>query len=312
MTNDSVVDDKIFMEKEILLPFSHIATLPSKLFRKRISLAFNHWLKLSDERVNYIVDTIHMLHVGTLLIDDIQDDTRMRRDTPAAHLVYGVPITINASLHIIMLTLEKLLVLQHPKVASVYCEGTLEIARGQGIEIYWRDNFKCPTEKQFEDMIKQKTGHMIAMGPRIMQLFSDNNHDYTELVLLVALYFQIRDDYCNLMKNEEIEEWPKFNNGRNEQINKYNFCEDLTEGKFTLPIIHASKQPGGEAVLNILRQRTKDINLKQYCVSVLESLGSMEYTRERLRQLDRQIRNEIEKLGGNPELIAIMNALNIM
>ncbi|VVC98906.1 unnamed protein product [Leptidea sinapis] len=253
-----------------------------------------------------------MLHVGTLLIDDIQDDTRMRRDTPAAHLVYGVPITINASLHIIMLTLEKLLVLQHPKVASVYCEGTLEIARGQGIEIYWRDNFKCPTEKQFEDMIKQKTGHMIAMGPRIMQLFSENNHDYTELVLLVALYFQIRDDYCNLMKNEEIEEWPKFNNGRNEQINKYNFCEDLTEGKFTLPIIHASKQPGGEAVLNILRQRTKDINLKQYCVSVLESLGSMEYTRERLRQLDRQIRNEIEKLGGNPELIAIMNALNII
>ncbi|VVC98905.1 unnamed protein product [Leptidea sinapis] len=57
-----------------------------------------------------------MLHVGTLLLDDIQDDTEMRRDTPAAHLVYGVPITTNASLQVIILALEKLLALQHPKV----------------------------------------------------------------------------------------------------------------------------------------------------------------------------------------------------
>lgn len=40
-----------------------------------------------------------------------------------------------------------------------------------------------------------------------------------------GLYFQIRDDYCNLSLKEYSE-------------NK-SFCEDLTEGKFSFPIIHA-------------------------------------------------------------------------
>ncbi|VVC98902.1 unnamed protein product [Leptidea sinapis] len=311
MTN-GVIDHGKYLEKEILQPYSHVAKLPSKLNRKRIPMAFNHWLRLSEEKANYIIETVHMLHVGSLLIDDIQDNNQLRRGTPAAHLVYGVPLTVNSFLQIYNIALQKVLALQHPKIASLYCENCLEIARGQGIEIYWRDNFQCPTEEEFEDMVKQKTGYMIALGPRIMQLFSENNHDYTELVLLVGLYFQIRDDYCNLMKEGAIEEWPESNNTENEQNNKHNFCEDLTEGKFTLPIIHASKQPGGEAVLKILRQRTTDINLKRYCVSTLEELGSMEYTRQRLRQLDRQIRNEIKRLGGNPELIAVMNDLNIM
>lgn len=43
--------------------------------------------------------------------------------------------------------------------------------------------------------------------------------------ILLGLYFQIRDDYCNLSLKEYSE-------------NK-SFCEDLTEGKFSFPIIHA-------------------------------------------------------------------------
>ncbi len=43
--------------------------------------------------------------------------------------------------------------------------------------------------------------------------------------IILGLYFQIRDDYCNLSLKEYSE-------------NK-SFCEDLTEGKFSFPIIHA-------------------------------------------------------------------------
>lgn len=45
------------------------------------------------------------------------------------------------------------------------------------------------------------------------------------LLTFAGLYFQIRDDYCNLSLKEYSE-------------NK-SFCEDLTEGKFSFPIIHA-------------------------------------------------------------------------
>ena len=49
--------------------------------------------------------------------------------------------------------------------------------------------------------------------------------DYVELTSLLGLYFQIRDDYANLAMDEYA-------------ANK-SFAEDLTEGKFNFPIIHA-------------------------------------------------------------------------
>lgn len=39
---------------------------------------------------------------------------------------------------------------------------------------------------------------------RLMQLFSENKEDFTKLTAILGLYFQIRDDYCNLSLKEVI------------------------------------------------------------------------------------------------------------
>ena len=41
-----------------------------------------------------------MLHNASLLIDDIQDNSKLRRGVPVAHNIYGVPLTINAANYI--------------------------------------------------------------------------------------------------------------------------------------------------------------------------------------------------------------------
>ena len=50
----------------------------------------------------------------------------------------------------------------------------------------------------------------------------------------------------------------------------------------------------------ILRQRTRDEELKKYCVTLLEKFGSLSYTRRTLEELDAELRAEVAKLGGNP------------
>lgn len=37
---------------------------------------------------------------------------------------------------------------------------------------------------------------------RLMQLFSENKSDFSKLSAILGLYFQIRDDYCNLSLQE--------------------------------------------------------------------------------------------------------------
>lgn len=44
------------------------------------------------------------------------------------------------------------------QATTVYTEQLLELHRGQGIEIYWRDNFQCPSEEEYKEMtIKSET-----------------------------------------------------------------------------------------------------------------------------------------------------------
>ena len=88
------------------------------------------------------------------------------------------------------------------------------------------------------------------------------------------------------------------------------FCEDLTEGKFSFPVIHAIRsRADDQQIISILRQRTKDTDLKRYCISLLDKFGSFEYTRQTLVQLDLDARREIEKLGGNPILERVLDEL---
>jgi len=49
--------------------------------------------------------------------------------------------------------------------------------------------------------------------------------DYVPLVNLIGILFQIRDDYQNLQDTL--------------YTNNKGLCEDITEGKFSFPIIHA-------------------------------------------------------------------------
>lgn len=44
---------------------------------------------------------------------------------------------------------------------------------------------------------------------------------------------------------------------------------------------------------DILRQRTKDVEVKKYCIHLLEKLGSFEYTRSILKKLDGEARAEV-------------------
>ncbi|XP_071878606.1 geranylgeranyl pyrophosphate synthase quemao isoform X1 [Bombus fervidus] len=280
----------------LLLPLTYILQIPGKQIRAKLIQAFNYWLKIPQDKFHAVGDIIQLLHTSSLLIDDIQDNSVLRRGIPVAHNIYGVASTINASNYGLFIALEKVMALNHPEGTQVYLQQLLELHRGQGMELYWRDNYMCPSETAYKQMIIRKTGGLFNMAIRLMQLFSDSKEDYVSLVSMLGLYFQIRDDYCNLCLKEYA-------------LDK-SYCEDLSEGKFSFPIIHALRtHPEDRQILNILRQRTKDNEVKRYCVSLLEKFGSFAYTRTVLEDMDKEVRKKIQCLGGNPLLVRVLDEL---
>jgi len=61
-----------------------------------------------NEAPDSIIDFIELLHAGSLIIDDIQDNSRNRRRKETMHLKYGVPLAINTGNMLYFAALEKL------------------------------------------------------------------------------------------------------------------------------------------------------------------------------------------------------------
>jgi len=90
------------------------------------------------------------------------------------------------------------------------------------------------------------------------------------------------------------------------------FCEDITEGKFSFPIVHCvRKDPSDTRLLNILKQRTEDDDVKRYAQWMMRESGSLQYTREKCASVKKELIQQIQDLGGNEPLLKIIEFLDV-
>ena len=289
-----------------LAPFHYLARHPGKDVRSQLITAFNTWLKVPAEQLDVVADVVGMLHTASLMIDDIQDNAQLRRGIPVAHHVFGVASTINAANMAYFLALDKLRHLE-PAVllVSIFAEELLHLHQGQGMDILFRDHVHCPTEQEYLDMVQNKTGGLFRLAVRLMLALSpapSSPHEAYLLPLVNALgiHFQLRDDYINLTSTQYAD--------------AKGFCEDLTEGKFSYPILIALSSPttlatSKQELEGILRQRTSDMYVKQYAVRLLYALDAFQATRQRILDYEQQCRHLIAQLGGNPSLEHLLDML---
>jgi geranylgeranyl diphosphate synthase type 3 len=286
------------MEDIILAPFNHIAQVKGKEIRSQLIDSFNIWMKMPQEQLDIVKNVTGKLHNASLLIDDIEDNSQLRRGVPCAHLIFGVANTINSANYVYFDAMQDCLRLNCPDAIAVFIEELLMLHKGQGMDIYWRDNSICPSEKDYIEMVQNKTGGLFRLCIRMMEVVAkqQNNGQYTKLVNDLSVLFQILDDFLNLQSKEYHD--------------LKNFAEDITEGKFSFPVIHSiNASPNSTELLSILRRRPSDFELKQYAIRLMDKTDSFAYTVDILRETEEQVRLEIEKLGGNPVLTKIVDYL---
>ena len=100
--------------------------------------------------------------------------------------------------------------------------------------------------------------------------------------------------------------------GSNQYSKNKGFCEDLTEGKFSFPVIHAIRaDPTNRQLLNIVSQKPAAVEVKQYALEIIQRTGTFEYVKEFLTKKEEEARREIASLGGNTLLENVIDSLSI-
>lgn len=115
----------------------------------------------------------------------------------------GIPLTINCANYVYFYALQQCHALQHPTATNTFITELLQLHRGQGYDIHWREQVICPTEEEYKQMALDKTAGLFRLAVGLMQAFSTAHQstNFTPLVNALGLYFQIRDDYINICRS---------------------------------------------------------------------------------------------------------------
>jgi len=75
------------------------------------------------------------------------------------------------------------------------------------------------------------------------------------------------------------------------------FCDDLTEGKFSFPVIHSIRNSPIDEILNTLKLRTNNIEVLSRALEYMQTqTNSLEYTKAFLRGLHQRVNVELERI----------------
>lgn len=277
-----IKDDNLYISQGIKEPVEYLRNQHGKQIRSVIIKEFSKLFTISTASVDLICEVISEFHTASLLIDDIEDNANLRRGKITAHKKFGTWVTLNSAQFSVYRSISKLI--DHASnsgVSSVVIEELLRLHVGQGEDIYWRDNGIVPTIEEYYEMAKNKTGGLFRLIIRLLEVFSNEGTEINLIPMANALgiLYQIRDDYLNLFSEQMFEQ--------------KGFADDLTEGKFSFPLIHSINTEGesdSKYVLNTLKSRPTDVDSKKKLLHFMRNTTkSDQYTRDIVKKLGQSI-----------------------
>jgi geranylgeranyl pyrophosphate synthase/predicted secreted hydrolase len=222
-----------------------------------------------------------LMHVGSLIVDDVEDRSSVRRGGPASHTLFGEPLAINAGtlcyfLPQIFLAQSDLPADQQVRMYELYFEATRAAHAGQALDL-------AGFAHAMPDIVARGDGEAAAARVRAVHRLKSGapagclarlgaiigGGDEAQIDALgvfvehVGLAFQIMDDVLNL---------------RGFASDLKQRGEDLVEGKVTMPVAKAmSLLDAGERtwLWDVVSQCTRDRNAIDRAIDLLEECGAL-------------------------------------
>lgn len=263
-----------------------------------------------DNKALSFVPLVEFPHNGSLIIDDIEDNSLWRRGKEAIHLLYGQDLSINAGnlLYFMPTTIIDKADISDAlklKLYRFYSENLRRLHLGQGFDILWHRNKETvPSPEDYEQMCRYKTGSLARMAAEIGAAVGGGSEKEIGILGSVCedmgVGFQIMDDVINLTTGNP-------GKGRG---------DDVVEGKKSLPVIyHLQEHPDDRLFFQQLFKRAEEkgfVNAHreiEKVIKLLEHSGSVERAREKGKSILDAASKRISQNFGNSEASEIMTGM---
>jgi len=233
---------------------------------------------LAARAVNYpgkqhitVAALIEFIHTATLLHDDVVDESDMRRGKATANAAFGNAASVLVGDFIYTRAFQMMTSLGSLRVLALMSEAVNVIAEGEVLQLM---NCNDPdiTEESYMRVIYSKTARLFEAAAQSSAILADASSEQEKALQDYGRYlgtaFQLIDDLLDYSADGKT-------------LGK-NVGDDLSEGKPTLPLLHAMRNGNAEQS-KLIREAIEQGNGRHLLEPVLETMrqcGSLEWTRQ--------------------------------
>ena len=247
---------------------------------------------------------IETVHNFTLVHDDIMDDDELRRGRNAVHIEYGMPTAINAGDAMLAIAFERLVQAENLAPTDVaplvnrIAWMVRRVSEGQQLDIEFEDRLEV-SEEDYLEMIEGKTAVMFWICAEIGARISGADEETVKLMAdwgkALGLCFQLMDDVIDVLSDSATLGKPA--------------GSDIAQGKRTLMVIHALRQPDSPTKQRLMAVLGKGDAVDAAGLAdgllALNELGSVAYAKEKAEAYHQEAHDCLDKLPASTALRAL-------
>jgi octaprenyl-diphosphate synthase len=277
----------------------YIVKRKGKQIRPMLLLLTAKMLGGVDERTYEAASLVELLHIATLVHDDVVDDANERRSFYAINALWKNKIAVLVGDYflskILLLSIEK----NNVDILQVVARAVKEMSEGELLQIEKARRLDI-TEEVYFDIIRQKTASLISCVCEAAALTAGREDLRSKMRLFgehIGMAFQIKDDIFDYGDSSEI--------GKPTGI-------DIREQKMTLPLIHAlnnSTPKVKKELMNIVKNGNENRKKVQKAVQIVIEHNGIAYAEKVMNEYKAKaiaILNEFDDCPSKQSLEALI------
>lgn len=196
-----------------------------KFIRSRLVYLYGSHIGIRNEKLLELAAAVELIHLSTLVHDDIIDDAPIRRGRPTIYKNWGAKKALLYGDYLYTKTFSTLNSLKNKNIAGVLIECAEKLIEGEFQQISEVENQTNSLEK-YKEIINAKTAVLFSGALKSIGIYAEFNAKQLDILFKLGhefgYAFQLNDDLMDF--NSEIVSGKK----------KY---KDLDEGKLTFPLL---------------------------------------------------------------------------
>lgn len=258
---DSAMLDRVRSHSVLLnVAGQYVLTSGGKRLRAALVLL---WAQLGDYELSKVIHaatTVELIHVASLVHDDLVDEAERRRGMTAVHAHWDHGVALMVGDYFFALASGEMALLPDRRVITYYSQAVMTICEGELAPVMEAIPLKQAVD-QYYYKIGCKTASLFAAACKSGMASGGGSEEHIEIAgrfgYDLGLAFQIMDDILDFTGNEEALGKPA--------------GSDLRNGVITLPFIYAVDAGEHDALLAAVD--SQDETLLHWAVSEVRRLG---------------------------------------